>query len=103
MEKVKEAGGRQSVFEVKAKEPTQWDVVMHNDDVTTMDFVVMVLMRIFRKSEDVAESIMMKIHTEGSAVVGRYYRDIAESKRLLTISIARENGFPLKLTLKEAE
>lgn len=74
---------------------------MHNDDVTTMDFVVMVLKRIFRKSEQDAESTMLKIHHEGSAVAGTYFRDIAKSKAEYTMALARTNGFPLKLTIEE--
>lgn len=86
----------------KTKEPSKYNVVMHNDDVTTMDFVVMVLKRIFHKSEEEAETIMLKIHNEGAAVVGTYYKDIAQSKAQLTMNLARENGFPLKLTVEEA-
>lgn len=91
---------KQSLF--KVKEPSLYNVIMHNDDVTTMDFVVTVLVHIFRKSHEVAEEIMMKIHTEGSAVVGTYSRDIAESKAQYTMDMARANGFPLKLTTEEA-
>lgn len=78
-----------------------FNVIMHNDDVTTMDFVVHVLISIFRKSEEDAEETMMRVHYEGSAVVGTYSRDIAESKVEKATSLARLNGFPLKLTIKE--
>lgn len=78
-----------------------YNVIMHNDDVTTMDFVVMVLRRIFRKSEEDAETIMMKIHNEGQAVVGTYFKDIAQSKANYTMALARKNGFPLMLTIEE--
>lgn len=79
-----------------------YNVIMHNDDITTMDFVVFVLMRVFRKSEEVAETIMLKIHNEGSAVVGTYSRDIAQSKANYTMNIAKANNFPLQLTIEEA-
>ena len=69
-----------------------YNVIMHNDDVTTMDFVVYVLVRIFRKSEEDAETLMLKVHNEGSAVVGTYSQDIAQSKA---------NNYPLKLTIEE--
>lgn len=85
----------------KMKEPAMYNVVMHNDDVTTMDFVVMVLERIFRKSEVDAETIMLKIHNEGAAIVGKYYMDIAKSKAEYTMRLARQNGYPLMLTVEE--
>ncbi|MBQ0104121.1 MAG: ATP-dependent Clp protease adaptor ClpS [Prevotellaceae bacterium] len=92
-------GQRQTGF--KLKEPSRYNVIMHNDDKTTMDFVVMVLQRIFHKSADDAEIVMLKIHNEGAAVVGTYYKDIAETKVRLTHSLARQNGFPLLLTIEE--
>ncbi len=86
----------------KVKEPAMYNVVMHNDDVTTMEFVVFVLMRIFHKTYEDAETIMLKIHNEGSAIVGTYYRDIAETKVRYTTDFAKSNGFPLLLTIEEA-
>ena len=85
----------------KLKEPSKYHVIMHNDDVTTMDFVVMILERIFCKTKAEAETIMLKIHHEGSAIVGTYYRDIAVSKKDVAIKAARDNGFPLQLTVEE--
>lgn len=84
------------------KEPSKYNVIMHNDDVTTMDFVVMVLEHIFHKDPVTAEEIMMTIHTEGAAIVGTYHKDIAESKVRHTIQLARQNEFPLQLTIEEA-
>ena len=86
----------------RIKEPAMFNVIMHNDDVTTMEFVVMVLERIFKKGPDAAEAIMLKIHNEGSAVVGSYFKDIAESKSKYTMALARQQGYPLKLTIEEA-
>lgn len=85
----------------KVKEPKKYNVIMHNDDYTTMDFVVMVLINIFHKSEDDANTIMMKIHMEGNAIVGTYTKDIAESKKKKTVDLARENSYPLALTVEE--
>ena len=85
----------------KLKEPPRYNVIMHNDDVTTMDFVVYVLVRIFRKSEDEAETLMLKIHNEGSAIVGTYSQDIAQSKANYTMNLAKANNFPLQLTIEE--
>lgn len=78
-----------------------YDVVFHNDDVTTMDFVVYVLMTYFSKSADDAETLMLKVDREGSAVVGTYYLDIAESKKEKTITLARKMNFPLQVTVGE--
>jgi ATP-dependent Clp protease adaptor protein ClpS len=78
-----------------------YNVIMHNDDVTTMDFVVYVLVRIFRKSEDDAETLMLKVHNEGSAIVGTYSQDIAQSKANYTMNLAKANNFPLQLTIEE--
>lgn len=85
----------------KIKEPPMYNVIMHNDDVTTMDFVVYVLVKIFRKSEQDAETIMLKIHNEGSAIVGTYSQDIAQSKANYTMNLAKANNFPLQLTIEE--
>lgn len=86
----------------KIKEPPKFNVIMHNDDITTMDFVVYVLVKIFRKSEDEAETLMLKIHNEGSAIVGTYSQDIAQSKANYTMNLAKANNFPLQLTTEEA-
>ena len=85
----------------KLKEPPMYNVIMHNDDVTTMDFVVYVLVKIFRKSEQDAETTMLKIHNEGSAIVGTYSQDIAQSKANYTMNLAKANNFPLQLTIEE--
>lgn len=84
----------------RTKEPSMYNVIMHNDDVTTMDFVVMVLQRVFRKTEKDAQVIMLRIHNEGEAVVGTYYKDIAASKAQYTMLLAKQNGFPLQLTIQ---
>ena len=81
-------------------EPPKYNVIMHNDDVTPMDFVVDVLCNIFRKPKDDAETLMLRIHNEGSAVVGTYFKDIAESKTRIALELARKNGFPLKITIE---
>ena len=79
-----------------------YKVLMHNDDYTTMDFVVNVLTTVFHKSMDEAERIMMKIHREGIAVCGIYTFEIAETKVNEVHHLARHNGFPLKTTFEEA-
>ena len=81
-------------------EVPRYKVIMHNDDVTTMDFVVKVLMQVFFKSQPDAEQIMLQVHSLGSAVVGVYVYDIARTKIARVDLMAMEEGFPLKLTME---
>ncbi len=80
------------------RKPRNYKVIMHNDDVTTMEFVVNVLESVFFKPHDTAVDLMMTIHNTGEAVVGIYSRDIAESKAQKAMDLAEHQGFPLKLT-----
>lgn len=80
--------------------PPEKKVVFYNDDFTTMDFVVDVLVSIFNKSPVEAERIMETVHQEGSSVVGTYTYDIAVSRTSLTRSIAKKNGFPLRVEVE---
>lgn len=86
----------------KVKEPKQYEVVMHNDDFTTMEFVVEVLTDIFHKDRAAAEALMLDVHNKGSAVVGRYAYDIAVTRTNKAMSRAREKGFPFRMTIREA-
>lgn len=86
----------------KVKEPKLYEVVMLNDDFTTMEFVVEVLKSIFHKDHATAEALMLDVHNKGSAVVGRYAYDIAVTKTGKAVSLAREKGFPFKMTIWEA-
>jgi len=83
------------------KEPNMWIVIMHNDDTTTMDFVIMLLIQLFHKTPDEAVEIMMEIHTKGQSVVGRYSHEIAEEKMNAATRTARLYGFPLAVTMEE--
>lgn len=85
---------------VDVKEPSMYNVVIHNDDVTTMDFVVMILMDIFFYSEADATDLMLQVHNLGKAIVGTYTYDIAHSKASMVTAIARKNNFPLRLTVE---
>ena len=85
---------------VDVKEPSMYNVVIHNDDVTTMDFVVMVLMNIFFYSEKDATELMLQVHNLGKAIVGTYTYDIAHSKVYITTALAQKNNFPLRLTVE---
>ena len=80
------------------REPRRYKVTIYNDDFTTMEFVVRVLMQVFFKSQSEAEQLMMLVHRTQKAVVGIYSYDIAVSKVLKATRMAREEGFPLRLT-----
>lgn len=83
------------------KEPSKYNVIMLNDDQTPMEWVIELLETIFKYSRANAEEITMKIHNEGSAVVGTYSYEIAEQKTLEAVDASRNHGFPLRLSLEE--
>ena len=87
---------------IKVKKPSLYKVIMHNDDFTSMEFVIFVLMNIFNKNEMEANDLMMKVHKGGSAMVGTYSYDIARSKVEETTLLARQEGFPFKVTMEVA-
>ncbi|MDR0684252.1 MAG: ATP-dependent Clp protease adaptor ClpS [Spirochaetaceae bacterium] len=84
----------------KLKEPEDFNVVLLNDNYTSMDFVVDVLVLIFNKDEQEAERIMMDVHRKGRAVVGKYTLDIAVTKSEQVHSLAEQNNFPLRCVLE---
>ncbi|MDE6340677.1 MAG: ATP-dependent Clp protease adaptor ClpS [Muribaculaceae bacterium] len=98
----------QQQFSVKERtglcidEPKEYTVIIHNDDFTTMEFVVDLLRSVFYKDYLSAYAIMMDVHKKGKGVVGRYSYDMAVTKRDRALSLAREEGFPLKVTVEEA-
>lgn len=81
-------------------EPPRYAVFLHNDDYTTMEFVVEVLTLDFSRPYEEAMALMLKVHEEGKAVAGIYPFEIAESKVAKVTGKARASGFPLKLTLE---
>lgn len=88
-------------IKAKVKLPKQYQVIMFNDDYTTMEFVVEVLTQIFNKSAAEAEKIMMDVHKAGYGVAGIYSYDIAMTKAGTAMSWAKEEGFPFKLSVEE--
>ena len=88
--------------DVDLQMPRMFVVIIHNDDVTTMDFVVEVLVDIFQKSPQEAAVLMMDVHEKGSGIAGVYVFDIAATKKSQADKRASEKGFPLKLTIREA-
>ena len=85
----------------KLKTPKRFDVILLNDDYTTMEFVVEVLRQFFHKEFQVAEAIMLKIHIDGEAVCGTYSYDIAQTKVTQVIDYSRQNDQPLMCVLRE--
>ena len=85
----------------KLKVPNRFDVLLLNDDYTSMDFVVDVLRRFFHKEFQAAEVIMLKIHIDGEAVCGTYSYDVAQTKVSQVIEYSRKNEQPLMSVLRE--
>ena len=81
----------------------KYSVTIHNDDFTPMDFVVYVLTDIFFLSETRANELMLQVHNSDKAVVGVYSYDVAMSKAQKATDIAREEGYPLRLTVEPVE
>jgi len=84
--------------EHQPKRASRYRVILHNDDYTTMEFVVLVLMEFFSKTETEATRIMLEVHHKGRGVAGTYIRDIAETKAEMVQAHARANGHPLMCT-----
>lgn len=86
---------------IKIKKPSNYKVIMINDDITPMDFVVEILKRIFNHNSDNATALMMEIHESGAAVVGIYTHEIAETKVNETQFTSKLNNFPLVVKMEE--
>ena len=78
-----------------------YDVIFFNDDITTMEFVVRVLMQIFDKDHFKSEKIMLRVHEEGKGIVGSYIHEIAGQKKIETLALAEQENFPLKVLIKK--
>jgi len=87
----------------KLQRPSMYRVIMHNDDYTTMEFVVLVLKRFFSKTEPDAHIIMLEVHMKGFGICGIYTHEVAESKVAKVIKYARENGHPLKCSIEPSD
>lgn len=86
----------------KLEGPPLYKVLLHNDDYTTMDFVIHVLEVVFHKKNEEATMIMMNVHQKGTGVAGIYTREIAETKTAIVHDMARKNEFPLKSSMETA-
>ena len=87
--------------ELKLTFPKKYKVFLLNDDYTSMDFVIDVLISIFHKNYEDAEKIMLDIHKRERGLCGVYTHEIAETKVMQVIKKAKESGFPLKATMEE--
>lgn len=87
--------------DLEVVEPKKFKVLLLNDDYSTMDFVIDVLTRVFRKNVDEATQIMLNIHNNGKDVCGVYTHEIASTKVAQVKTMAREKGFPLKAIMEE--
>jgi ATP-dependent Clp protease adaptor protein ClpS len=87
--------------ELQLEEPKKYKVLLLNDDYSTMDFVIEVLTKIFKKTQDEATAIMLKVHKNGKAVCGVYIHEIAATKVAQVKANARKAQFPLKAILEE--
>jgi ATP-dependent Clp protease adaptor protein ClpS len=83
------------------KTPKDYSVIMLNDEVTPMDFVIELLVTVFKHTPETAKDITIKIHKEGSAVVGLYTYELAEQKGTEATNISRDRGFPLQIKIEQ--
>jgi ATP-dependent Clp protease adaptor protein ClpS len=85
----------------QTRKPPLYRVLLHNDDYTTMEFVVEVLMFVFSKSPESAAKIMLNVHQKGVGVCGLYPFEVAETKVDTVHNLARESGFPLRCSMEQ--
>lgn len=90
----------ESIYELE--EPKKYKVILHNDDYTTMDFVVFILTTIFHKTSSEATEIMIEVHEKGKGICGEFTKEIAFAKVAQVTKLAKQNDFPLLATF-EAE
>jgi ATP-dependent Clp protease adaptor protein ClpS len=88
--------------EDQVQEPKMYKVLLHNDNYTTMDFVIQVLERVFSKTPSEATQIMLNVHKQGLGVCGVFTAEIAETKVAMVNHLSQQRGFPLKCSMEEA-
>ena len=93
---------QETATERKLERPPLYDVLLHNDDYTTQEFVVYVLMRYFQHDPTTAKKIMLHVHTKGVGVAGVFPFEIAETKAHQVVSFARQNEMPLQASLRKS-
>ena len=95
------SGQAESDVDVEFDVPPQYKVIFFNDDFTTMEFVVEILMDVFKKSFEEASAVMLEVHKSGKGIAGIYPYDIAATRTRIAQTRARAAGFPLQIALEE--
>lgn len=85
---------------IETKEPRLYKVLLHNDDYTSMEFVIAILENVFHKSTNDATKIMLNVHNEGIGIAGVYTREICETKISVVHELAKKNEFPLRCSME---
>jgi ATP-dependent Clp protease adaptor protein ClpS len=85
---------------LEVKEPKLYKVLLHNDDYTTMEFVISILETVFHKSPNDAAQIMLNVHNEGVGIAGVYTKEICETKISVVHQLAKKNEFPLRCSME---
>jgi ATP-dependent Clp protease adaptor protein ClpS len=98
---VERRGDLETLEKQKVARPPLYEVLLHNDDYTTQEFVVYVLERFFHHDSETARQIMLHVHTKGIGVAGVFPRDLAETKVHLVTEFAREHEMPLRCSLRK--
>jgi ATP-dependent Clp protease adaptor protein ClpS len=88
-------------IKVNITEPARWKVILLNDNTTPMEFVINILVEVFKHSADSARDVMLQVHETGSGIAGIYSFEIAESKAVDATNQARTNSYPLQIKLEE--
>lgn len=99
-DKEEDEGGTSTVIKNKVELPKKYKVLLHNDDYTTMEFVIFILQNVFHKSLEEAEKIMMEVHRAGIGLCGIYTFEIAESKSKKVEQLALKNSHPLRCSIE---
>lgn len=89
--------------ETKLQKPKMYKVLMHNDDYTTMEFVIHVLMKFFSKNYDEAHAVMLKVHHDSIGICGIYTHEVAESKSSKVNRYSKGKGHPLKCSIEPCD
>ena len=101
MPEFEDDGAVMTESETRLEKPPLYKVILHNDDFTTMEFVVFILSQVFLRSNDEAFAIMLKVHHEGIGIAGIYSFEIANMKAEKAMNLARAHEYPLLCTVEE--
>jgi len=85
----------------RVHEPSLYKVLLHNDDYTSMEFVIAILEKVFRKNTSEATKVMMNVHQDGIGIAGIYTREICETKAAIVHDLARQNEYPLRCSVEK--